>query len=76
MKQSPKLKDIPIVMMSADGESAIIAQFLRNGAQDYLIKPIKPQIIDSLVAYVNLSKNPNDTASSAQEYTFIKEVLI
>jgi len=61
-------------MMSADGESDIIAQFLRNGADEYLIKPIKPQIVKSLMTYVKLSKKTDVPNSSKDEYKYIKDV--
>ncbi len=35
------LKDIPVIMMSADGERQIVAACLANGAKDYLVKPLR-----------------------------------
>lgn len=74
MKKSPELKEIPVVMMSADGESEMMAQFLKSGAEDYLIKPIKPQIIKSLHNYVNLKKKSANFAISKKEYEIGQEV--
>ena len=74
MKQTPKLKEIPIVMMSADGESGVVAQFLQNGAQHYLIKPINAQIAKSLVKYIKLTKKISSATSSLNEYTILKSV--
>ena len=39
---NPKLKDIPVIMMSADKETKNIAACLKKGAKNYIIKPIKP----------------------------------
>jgi len=44
MKENEKLKDIPVIMMSADGEMESVSACLTNGAKDYLIKPIRIQV--------------------------------
>ena len=74
MKREPKFKDIPVVMISADGQGESVAEFLRNGAETYLLKPIKANLLMSLKEYVKLPKNKEKTHSSKAEYQFIKEV--
>ena len=59
IKKNPKLKDIPVVMMLADKDREMAAQFLKSGAQSYLEKPIRPQIVKSLYTYVKLNKKSN-----------------
>ena len=44
MQNHEKLKEIPVIMMSADGELESIATCLKNGAKDYIVKPIKIQV--------------------------------
>ncbi len=44
MKSNEKLKDIPVIMMSSDGETESVASCLAQGAKDYLIKPIRVQV--------------------------------
>lgn len=75
MKREPKLKDIPVVMISADGQGESVAEFLRNGAETYLLKPVKANLLMSLKDYVKLPKIKK-TNSSKAEYQFIKEVYI
>jgi PleD family two-component response regulator len=41
MKSMDTLKDIPIIMMSSDGEMETVAACMAKGAADYLIKPIR-----------------------------------
>ncbi len=41
MKSIDSLKDIPVIMMSSDGEMEIVALCMAKGAADYLIKPIR-----------------------------------
>ena len=39
------LKNIPVIMMSADNDVKNIAACLKMGAKNYLIKPIKPAFL-------------------------------
>ena len=41
MKENDKMKDIPVIMMSSDGELESVATCMSKGAKDYLIKPIR-----------------------------------
>ena len=59
IKKNPKLKDIPVVMMLADKDREMAAQFFKSGAQSYLEKPLRPQIVKSLSTYVKLNKKSN-----------------
>lgn len=44
MKSNEKLKDIPVIIMSSDGEMQSVATCMNNGAKDYLIKPIRMNV--------------------------------
>jgi len=50
MQSTEKLKDIPVIMMSADGEMESVSTCLTNGAKDYLIKPIRIQVLSLFIA--------------------------
>tara|TARA_B110000503_G_C6776187_1_gene261410 strand:+ start:237 stop:371 length:135 start_codon:yes stop_codon:yes gene_type:complete len=41
MKSFENLKNIPVIMMSSDGEMEIVALCMERGAADYIIKPIR-----------------------------------
>ena len=50
VKDDNKLKDIPVIVMSADDSNSIVSQCLRKGflfiylemgATDYLVKPVR-----------------------------------
>ena len=41
MKETEKTKDIPVIIMSADNDPDIVSECLKNGAKDFLSKPIK-----------------------------------
>ncbi|MGE5248994.1 MAG: response regulator transcription factor [Bacteroidota bacterium] len=42
IKASPKLKDIPVVFLSAKGQESEIAAGMQAGAEEYLLKPFAP----------------------------------
>jgi len=63
MKENEKLKDIPVIMMSADGEMESVSACLTNGAKDYLIKPIRIQNVKGLAAHVNSNASKNKAGS-------------
>ena len=49
MKQDPKLKDIPVIFLSAKGQDSEIQTGLQAGAVEYLLKPFAP---DQLTARI------------------------
>jgi len=40
IKTIPRLKDVPVFMMSSDGENEVVATCLAEGAKDYIVKPV------------------------------------
>nr|MCH9703228.1 response regulator [Chlamydiota bacterium] len=47
MKQSPELKNIPVVIISAKNEELDVVLGLELGADDYVAKPFSPKILFS-----------------------------
>ncbi len=45
LKNDPRTKDIPIVMLTAKGEEADIVTGLELGADDYITKPFSPRVL-------------------------------
>ncbi len=52
LKNDPKTRDIPIVMLTAKGEEADIVTGLELGADDYIAKPFSPRILVARVRAV------------------------
>jgi len=50
MKADPRIKDIPVVFLSAKGQDTEIQTGLEAGAEEYLLKPFAP---DQLTERVN-----------------------
>ena len=55
MKANPKLKDIPVVFLSAKGQESEIQTGLDAGAEEYLLKPFAPDQLTERVKAI-LSK--------------------
>jgi two-component system phosphate regulon response regulator PhoB len=52
LKNDPKTRDIPIVMLTAKGEEADIVTGLELGADDYVTKPFSPRVLVARVRAV------------------------
>ena len=49
--RDPELKDIPIIICSSKSQETYRIWALRQGARDYLVKPVDPgQLLDKIVA--------------------------
>ncbi len=42
VKRTPELKDIPVILLTANGRDADIERGLEMGAADYIVKPFSP----------------------------------
>jgi len=49
LKETPRLKDIPVIMMSSTVDMEMITSCLEKGAFDFLIKPIRPGVLRGLI---------------------------
>lgn len=47
LKQDSDLGDTPVLAIFASHDRAAIAQFIRHGAEDYLLKPLDPVLLDA-----------------------------
>ena len=61
MQEDPKLKAVPIVVMSAEEINDVIADCLRKGAMNFLVKPVRIQQCMSLVGFMKLMPAEEDT---------------
>ena len=65
LKDDPKSRSIPIVMLTAKGEEADIVTGLELGADDYMTKPFSPRVLTARVRAVLRRKTtePADNSS-------------
>jgi two-component system response regulator MtrA len=55
---------VPIIMLTAKGETADVVQGLESGADDYIVKPFNPK---ELVARIRTRLRPTPEAAAAEE---------
>ncbi|KAJ1281748.1 hypothetical protein BS78_04G329400 [Paspalum vaginatum] len=55
VKESPDLRDIPVVIMSSENSPARIRRCLEEGADDFLIKPLRPSDVSRLCSRLTSS---------------------
>ena len=61
MRQNPALDSIPILTLTARADDEIRVRLLRNGAQDFLVKPFLPDELKARVANLVSAKRAGDT---------------
>jgi two-component system, cell cycle response regulator len=57
LKESPELKNIPVIMLTAESGRENVAYIAKLGVRDYLVKPFKDeQLIEKVARVVTLTK--------------------
>lgn len=59
LKQIDRAKDIPVVMMSATEDLDIIYRCLKLGADDYIFKPVRSELLKNLWANISRKRREN-----------------
>jgi len=65
LKDNPKTRSVPVVMLTAKGEESDVVVGLELGADDYITKPFSPRILTARVRAVlrrNTADSEDDTA--------------
>ncbi|KAL5675495.1 hypothetical protein ACJX0J_011626, partial [Zea mays] len=52
IKESSRLKEIPVVIMSSENVPTRINRCLEEGAEDFLLKPVRPSDVSRLCSRV------------------------
>lgn len=65
MQRDPALRWVPVIMVSANGETAEIARCLTLGAEDYTVKPFNPAVLDARIGAALARKQARDAERSA-----------
>ena len=52
VKESSKLKEIPVVIMSSENVPNRITRCLEEGAEDFLLKPVRPSDVSRLCSRI------------------------
>ncbi|MFM8704446.1 MAG: response regulator, partial [Planctomycetia bacterium] len=67
LKNDPKTRDIPVIMLSAKGEEGDMVTGLDRGADDYISKPFSPRVLSARVKALLRRKEAD--AKAEQEMT-------
>ena len=46
IRSTPELKDIPVLMVTAETEKQIVVEAIQAGVNNYIVKPFTPQIFE------------------------------
>lgn len=49
--------DLPVIMMSADGETSVVMKGIKHGACDYLLKPVRIEELKNIWQHIIRKKN-------------------
>ncbi len=58
LKQGPH-KDIPVIMLTMEQQKERIVQAIKNGASEYIVKPLDTKILKEKIDTVQSQKNEN-----------------
>jgi len=67
LKKNPVTRALPIIILTGKGEEADVVQGLEMGADDYIVKPFSPKILNARVQAVLRRRIELQTAPSEQE---------
>ncbi|KAL2898218.1 Two-component response regulator ARR9 [Bienertia sinuspersici] len=67
IKESENLKDIPVVIMSSENIPARISRCLEDGADEFLLKPVRLSDVDKLKPYLMRGEPKGQHFSRQQE---------
>ncbi len=63
LKAEPALRDIPVIMLTAESGKDNVLQIVKMGVRDYIVKPFKgEQLIDRVEKIVNLEPRKDEAA--------------
>ena len=75
LKAVPDLRDIPVIMLTAESGKDNVMHIVKMGVKDYIVKPFKDvQLIEKVKNVVSLQeKNPEEADSVSAEKFFAKD---
>lgn len=74
-RADPRFAQIPIIMMSSNDQYEIVFDCLSKGADDYVIKPLSPQVLKNMYASVWLKRKQNAAAAKVLHQNIEKEAI-
>lgn len=78
LRKDPDLKEIPVIMLTAESGKENVIQILKMGVQDYMVKPFKgEQLVERVRKFVTLeSKRAEDEDTSKKYFSNVEDVQL
>src|ERR1051326_9434506 len=76
LKADPALKNIPVIMLTAEGGRANVLKIARIGVRDYLVKPFKEEVLVEKCSRVVDLKPVNEAPAKAKSILDPADILI
>ena len=69
LKKDPALKEIPVIMLTAESGKENVVQILKMGVKDYMVKPFKgEQLIERVTKVVTLESKQKEVEDTSNKY--------
>jgi len=69
LKKDPDLKEIPVIMLTAESGKENVLEILKMGVKDYIVKPFKgAQLIERVIKVITLEPKQAGDEDSAKKY--------
>ncbi|NIQ94619.1 MAG: response regulator transcription factor, partial [Desulfuromonadales bacterium] len=65
LKKNPATRTLPIIILTGKGEESDVVQGLEMGADDYIVKPFSPKILNARLQAVLRRRTLVDTTTAA-----------
>jgi DNA-binding response OmpR family regulator len=78
LMKDPDLKEIPVIMLTAESGKENVVQILKMGVKDYRVKPFKgEQLIERVTKIITLeSKQSEDQDTSKKYFSIVEDIQI
>ena len=74
LKKAPNLKEIPVIMLTAESGKENVMEILRMGVNDYIVKPFKgEQLIERVTKLMTLESRQKEEEDAAKMYFSLVE---
>jgi DNA-binding response OmpR family regulator len=59
LKAQQELKEIPVIMLTAESGKESVTRAVRMGIKDYIVKPFKgPELVERIQKHIRLTPKP------------------
>jgi len=67
IEADPELRDVPVIMMSVDGDHEWVTRLLEGGAVDYIVKPVRLDVLRARISTAIRTKRRRERLRDEEE---------